>query len=518
MAIELKQTIKLSQQLLITPQLQQAIKLLQLSRMELIETVQKELMENPVLEESEEREPNVDESREKADRDAADRLTDLNTSPENEPADPRGDSPTDSKELTDAKEFDWSSYLESSANSSREPRSFADSSEELPNYENMVSSATTLQDHLEWQIKMGSISDKEEEICITLIGNLDDNGYLQSSLEELDEKNTFTFDEFEDALCIIQELDPPGVGARNLKECLKIQVRDMGTDRQILTEIVDKHLNLIEKRNYQSLSKKLALTLSRSKHLAEVIFSLEPKPGRSFGRGEAQYITPDVYVKKIGEDYVVVLNEDGLPKLQISNFYKSAIMKEKATSQEAKKENNPNNPNKNNNNLDNEAQNYIQEKLKSALWLIKSIHQRQKTLYKVTKAIASFQESFLDKGVQSLRPLVLRDVADNIGVHESTVSRATNGKYVHTPQGIFELKYFFNTGLANVQGGQDFANEAVKQMINQFISNEDCKSPLSDQAIATILKRQNINIARRTVAKYREMLGILPSSRRKRLY
>lgn len=515
MAIELKQTIRLSQQLLITPQLQQAIKLLQLSRMELIETVQKELMENPVLEEATGQE--ADEAvKAETDRETAQRVDDLSAGSNNEPSDPRSDTAdgTDNKELQDSKEFDWASYIESYNTSNREPRSFSDSTEELPNYENMVASTASLHDHLEWQIKMGSLSKREEEACVTIIGNLDDNGYLRMSLEELSEKTSYSFDELEDALCVIQDLDPPGVGARNLKECLLIQVKDIGPDKQILSEIINKLLDLIEKRNFQSLSKKLGLTLTRSKHLADIIYSLEPKPGRSFGRGDAQYITPDVYVKKVGDEFVVVLNEDGMPKLQISNFYKTAIMKEMAGQGEKAKEEQSNG----NKSLDNEAQNYIQEKLKSALWLIKSIHQRQKTLYKVTKSIAQFQQQFLDQGVQHLKPLVLRDIADKIGVHESTVSRATNGKYVHTPQGIFELKYFFNTGLANVGGGQDFANEAVKQIINQFIGNEDTKSPLSDQALATMLRRQNINIARRTVAKYREMLGILPSSRRKRLY
>jgi RNA polymerase sigma-54 factor len=253
----------------------------------------------------------------------------------------------------------------------------------------------------------------------------------------------------------------------------------------------------------------MGLTVKKIKELAETIFCLDPKPGRIFGSSDIQYVTPDVYVKKVGEEYVVVLNEDGLPKLQISNFYKSAIMKEVASRSEVV----PTPTTK-----QDEAQNYIQDKLKSALWLIKSIHQRQKTLYKVTKSIANFQKEFFERGIQSLKPLVLRDVADEIGVHESTVSRATNGKYVHTPQGIFELKYFFNTGIANSIGGEDFANESVKQMVRQVISLESAKAPLSDQAIAEILKKQNMNIARRTVAKYREMLGILPSSRRKRMY
>ncbi|MCP5464114.1 MAG: RNA polymerase factor sigma-54 [Deltaproteobacteria bacterium] len=502
MAIELKQSLKMSQQLLITPQLQQAIKLLQLSRAELVETVQKELLENPVLEEDHsENEPNHEAKGESADSsEPAERLSDLSTSQ----SDDKVSESTDGERKDD---FDWANYVESTQNGGREPRSYAVNNEEAPNYENMVSSASTLQDHLEWQIKMGSLLPEEEEASLVIIGNLDDNGYLQSTLEDLSERSRFNFDELEDALCIIQDLDPPGVGARDLKECLLLQIRDAGPDKTILAEIINKHLDFIEKRNYPGLAKKMGITLHKAKSLAEAIFCLDPKPGRIFTKNDAQYITPDVYIKEMGGEFVVVLNEDGMPKLQISNLYKSAILKNESTNTASEKKSD----------LESQAQDYIQDKLKSALWLIKSIHQRQKTLYKVTKSIARFQKEFLEKGVQHLKPLVLRDVADEIGVHESTVSRATSGKYVHTPQGIFELKYFFNTGLSNASGGQDFANEAVKQMIKQFIGEEDRKKPLSDQAIAAMLKAQNISIARRTVAKYREMLGILPSSRRKKL-
>lgn len=489
MAIELKQSLKLTQQLLITPQLQQAIKLLQLSRAELVETVQKELMENPVLEEAQEPE-NVEVENPVA----TERLADLKTAEDNLAKQPG--------------EFDWSNYVETYNTSGREPSSFS-KSDEQPNFENMVSNSASLFDHLEWQIQMGSLLPDEKEICFEIIGNLDDNGYLRVSLEELVEKTPYSFDDLDNALYIIQELDPPGVGARDLKECLLLQIKNFGSDKDILNEIISKYLNFIEKRNYTALSKKLGLTIKRTKELADIIFALEPKPGRAFGEGSTQYIVPDVYVQKVGTEFVVVLNEDGLPKLQISNFYKSAILRE-AAKKSASTENNSQ--------LENEAQNYIHDKLKSALWLIKSIHQRQKTLYKVTKSIAKFQKKFLEEGIQLLRPLVLRDVADEIGMHESTVSRATNGKFVHTPQGIFELKYFFNTGLPNSAGGEDFANEAVKQMIKQFIETENVRSPLSDQVLAQMLKHQNINIARRTVAKYREMLGILPSSRRKRMY
>lgn len=496
MAIELKQSLRLSQQLLITPQLQQAIKLLQLSRSELIETVQKELLENPVLEEA------ADPGTLTADGiGTTERLTDLRTAA-TEPVTPV------QAEKNDGKEFDWASYIESSHSRGHEGKNFSINHDDLPNYENILTRANTLQDHLEWQVQLSDISDEERQVCIALIGNIDDDGYMRIPIDELTEKTGYSKDAIEDALCVIQDLDPQGVGAMDLKECLLLQVRHFGPDRKLLQDIISNHLSLLEKRDYVSLGKKMGLTVKKVRELSETIFCLDPKPGRVFGSTDVQYVTPDVYVKKIGDEYVVVLNEDGLPKLQISNFYKSAIMKEVA-SRNAEVPTNV---------KQDEAQNYIQDKLKSALWLIKSIHQRQKTLYKVTKSITAFQKEFFDNGIQSLKPLVLREVADEIGVHESTVSRATSGKFVHTPQGIFELKYFFNTGIASSIGGEDIANEAVKQMVRQVISTESPKSPLSDQAIAEILKKQSVNIARRTIAKYREMLGILPSSRRKRLY
>jgi RNA polymerase sigma-54 factor len=497
MAIELKQSLKLSQQLLITPQLQQAIKLLQLSRIELVETVQKELLENPVLEESPEQERPEGETPLPNEN-----LSDQNSS--NASVEGSLNSAQDANHRTDENaDFDWANYVESYNSFHRDGRA-GTSLDDVPNYENMMTKAATLTDHLEWQLAMQSLTTEELDTCMTLIGNLDENGYLPISLNELAEKTQHSFDELEDALCIIQELDPLGVGARDLKECLLLQVKVCEpADRKLLANCIAEHLPLIEKRDYPTLAKKLGIPMKRVMDIATVIRNLEPKPGRPFGGQSTQYVTPDVYIRKIGDEYMVVLNEDGLPKLQISNFYKDAIRREMHSAKIAKNE------------AEAQAQNYIQEKLKSALWLIKSIHQRQKTLYKVTKCIAEFQKEFLDTDVGQLKPLILRDIAEKIGVHESTVSRATNGKFVHTPQGIFELRYFFNTGLGNAAGGEDFANETVKQMVRQIIGGENNKAPLSDQAIAVILKNQSINIARRTVAKYREILGIQPSSRRR---
>lgn len=510
MAIELKQTVKMSQQLLITPQLQQAIKLLQLSRTELIETIQNEMLENPVLEEGNESLDIQEFSESGEGEDRPDHnMADMKTSVDGQDTPPVQENTVSEDAFAD--NFNWENYVEASQNSyAFEPRNLAQNSgEELPNYENIVTSHTTLHDHLEWQVHMGDYSEKEKQLCEEIIGNLDDNGYLQSPLHEIAEKTQYTLSELEDALCIIQDLDPMGVGATDLKECLTLQIRSFGADKKLLKEIIENHLPFIEKRDYLGLSKKMSITPLKAKELAEVIYSLEPKPGRRFAENDTQYVTPDVYVKKVGDDYVVLLNEDGLPKLQISKLYKNAIMKEVADRKEG--------AHASITDKQNEAQNYIQEKLKSALWLIKSIHQRQKTMYKVTSAIVKFQKEFLEQGVLKLKPLVLKEVAEEIGMHESTVSRATSGKYVHTPQGIFELKYFFNVGLSSESGQEDYANESIKQRVKTIVASEDLKAPLSDQAIAEILKMENVSIARRTVAKYREMLGILPSSRRKRL-
>lgn len=488
MAIELKQNLKLSQQLVITPQLQQAIKLLQLSRIELVDMIQSELQENPVLEEG----PQAEDEEVPAE---------MQSEIESEPVpdkshEEQGEVGGQTGELNEPKEFDWENYIGSYNAPGEDIRSFS-SPDELPTYDNVLTKPSTLQDHLEWQLRMCSLSEREEEVGAILIGYLDDNGYLSTSLEEISEKNNCTMDELQDTLTLIHDFDPVGVGARDLKECLLLQSRHFGAERTLLDSIIREHLPLLEKRDYPTLARKLKVPLKRILNAARIISEMEPKPGRPFGKSDTQYITPDVFVYKVGDDYAIVLNEEGLPRLRVSNFYRNMLAKGAA---------NPDN-----------AKGYVQDKLKSALWLIKSIHQRQRTLYRVSKCIVKFQRQFLDKGIHFLKPMVLKDVAEEIGVHESTVSRATTNKYMHTPQGIFELKYFFSSGVS-VTSGSEVASEAVKEKIRVMIANENNKDPLSDKEIAALLKQSNIEIARRTVAKYREMLGILPSSKRKQLY
>jgi RNA polymerase sigma-54 factor len=314
-------------------------------------------------------------------------------------------------------------------------------------------------------------------------------------MDEVAANENVTAQDLLDVLPFLQELDPPGVGARDLKECLLIQAKHLEEDTNDLVNVINNHLKDLEKKNYDGIAKATNRDIKEVIDICKIILSMDPKPGRVFAATDTQYVMPDVYVYKVGDDYMVSLNEDGLPRLKISNFYKNML---KGKSNE-------------------KTQDYIQEKLRSAVWLIKSIHQRQRTIYKVTESIVKHQREFLDKGTGFIKPMVLRDIANDIGMHESTVSRVTTSKYVHTPQGIFELKYFFNSGIST-SDGESLASESVKLKIKELINKENAKDPLSDQQLVDLLKKDGIQIARRTVAKYRDVLKILPSSRRKKMF
>lgn len=295
---------------------------------------------------------------------------------------------------------------------------------------------------------------------------------------------------------MVQNFDPVGVGARDLKECLTAQAMYLGHTNDLVIEIIREHLTLIEKRQLPQLAKAGKHTLEEIVTAVKIIEQMEPRPGRIYTDQEPQYITPDIYVHRTGDDFTVSLNEDGLPRLRISRHYRDQMQAQKG-----------------------ETKAYIQDKLRNALWLIKSIHQRQRTIFKVMESILKYQKPFFEHGVAQLRPLILRQVADDIGMHESTVSRVTTNKYVHTPQGIFELKYFFNSSISSSNGTEDVASEAVKTLLKALVSGEDPKKPLSDQRLAELIhEKHQIDIARRTVAKYREMMGILSSAKRRRPY
>ncbi len=496
MAIEIKQHLRLSQQLVITPQLQQAIKLLQLSRLELQTLVQKEIVENPLLEDLEAQDGDASESlssqpQEEGDNEGNDQAPATEASAKVE------EIGTKTGELKEPKDFDWDSYL-GMYNSPYPASGPANrTGEEGPTYENTLGTTESLQDHLFWQLHLWNLSPEHCRIGEEIVGNINDDGYLTVSLEEIAGRLSADVHLVEMCLKTIQQFDPPGVGARDLQECLSIQARQVGgTDGALLEQMIQNHLKELEKHHYTPIAKKLKIPYEKARELVQMIHAMEPKPGRPYSSENPQYIIPDVYVVKLADDYEVILNEDGLPKLQVSQFYRRALDKES--------------------DVKGETREYLQTKLKSALWLIKSIHQRQRTLYKVTKSIIKFQRDFLDKGIDHLRPMILRDVAEDIQMHESTVSRVTTNKYVHTPRGIYELKFFFNSGIHRAEG-TDVAAEAVKRRIHDLINAEDARHPLSDDAIAQALRKDNIVIARRTVAKYREVMTIPPSSQRRRI-
>jgi RNA polymerase sigma-54 factor len=476
MAIGIKQTMNLSQQLVMTPQLQQAIKLLQLSRMELENLINTELVENPLLEESVESESTTQSINEVEAEQTSAQKTEENPQ--------------------QGEDFNWENYIENSRSTPSLP-SYRGNDEELPTYENTLTQAASLTEHLLWQLKMSDMTDEQKVIGEVIIGNVNDDGYLQTSIEEMAVQQNIDPSEVEAVLYRVQEFDPLGVAARDLKECLLVQLYDLGYNDDYLEMMVENHLPDLEKKNYQAIAKALGLEINGIVERVKIIEELEPKPGRQFGGGPSHYIIPDIYVMKRGDEYVVMLNEDGLPKLKISPFYKKLFEETNAQKGDTK--------------------DYVQGKLRSAVWLIRSIHQRQRTIYKVTESIVRQQREFFDKGIAFLKPMVLRDVANDIGMHESTISRVTTNKYVHTPRGIFELKFFFNSGISRVSGG-DVASESVKEKVKTIIAAEDPAHPFSDQKIVELLLKENINIARRTVAKYREMLGILPSSKRKKVF
>ena len=483
----LRQTMNLSQNLVITPQLQQAIKLLQMSRLELESQVRNELEENPILEEAEVlKEEDFQRTKEAEEQTGDSSEIKVETSSSESVQDPQKQD-----------EFEWESYLETQH---KAPREASHGNEEIMNYENIISFTQTLHDHLYWQVKMTGFADHEEKAADAIIAHIDDDGYLKVPLTQIVEEENLALDDLEDALSLIQEFDPPGVGARDLKECLLIQAKILEEDTNDLVLLITSHLKDLEKKNYEAIAKGLNRSMEEVIEICKIIYAMEPKPGRSYSGNDIQYVTPDVYVYKVGDDYVVSLNEDGLPKLKISNYYKNML----------KGGANPSG--------DQKATEYIQEKLKSAVWLIKSIHQRQRTIFKVTDSIVKHQKEFFEKGAGFLKPMVLRDIANDIGMHESTVSRVTTAKYVHTPQGIYELKYFFNSGISSSQGGEDLASESVKLKLKELVSKEDPKKPLSDQKLVDLLKKEGIDIARRTVAKYRDVLRILPSSQRKKYF
>lgn len=493
MAMELRQQVKMAQQLRMTPQLQQAIRLLQLSRMELINEIRQEMVENPVLEEVPDSEMYQNEERAPGGNDDAE----LRKKEKERDTERLEEVKVEDNQLGD---IDWDSFLENYSQPTPGNSYQGMNGDELPQIDQTLSTTESLTEHLMEQVRLSGMNDDEEYIATLIIGNLDGDGYLRNATtEEIAEDAGASIEDVEFVLSIIQEFDPLGVGARDLRECLLIQAARLHPEDEVLRQMISDHIPNLERKSYQKIAKDLGVDMDEVIRAAKSISRLEPKPGREFHEDDARYITPDIYIYKVGGEFVPVLNEDGMPKLRISNYYRQELQKKKKNGEK------------------DEVKDYIQDKLRGAMWLIRSIHQRQSTIMKVTESIIKFQREFFEEGVEHLRPLVLRDVADDIGMHESTVSRVTTNKYVHTPRGTFELKYFFNSSITNLEG-EDLASEAVKAKIRDIIANEDGMKPYSDAKIVQILAEDGIEIARRTVAKYREMMGILSSAKRKRVF
>lgn len=483
MALELRtsQQLRLSQDVIMTPQLQLAIKLLQLSQMDLVAEVRKELLENPVLEEEKEFPADDGAAAETPNPEEPAKVEALASEPANAPE----------GGLEDMK---WDEYFDYT------PLRTAQEIPDDDDRRNVVANIThadSLQDHLLEQLHSAEMTEEEERIAQFIIMCLDDNGFLTQSVDEIAAAVGFEPALVREILEEIKDFDPPGVGAADVRESLRLQAERLVGAPVLILQVLDKGFEHLERHRYDLIAKDLGVGLEEVKEAVEWIKSLEPRPGRRFGPDTTQYITPDVYVRKIDGEYVIQLNEDGMPKLRISAYYRG-LMRNNGKGAEAT------------------TRRYINDKFKSAKWFIKSIHERQRTIFRVTESIMKFQRDFLDHGVSRLRPLILRDVADDIGMHESTVSRVTTNKYVHTPQGIYELKYFFKSHVAGESG--DVSSEAVKDRIRKIVAAEDPKKPISDQAIAKMLDKEGVTIARRTVAKYRESLGIAQSALRKRLF
>jgi len=484
MAFELKQIPKLVQQLVITPQLQQAIRLLQLTRLELVDLISQEMKENPLLEELEEGREDAEAEESLAEKKEGEPLPETEKTREVKGEGEGGD------------EFDWENYLENYNLSPSYKQQSSQQGEERPSFENFVSKRTTLFDHLYWQLQLSRFTEEEHKVGIYVIGNLDEDGYLKVSLEDIRSETQLSLEVVEGVLRKIQQFDPVGVAARELKECLLIQLEQIAVRDPVAEKIVAEHLSLLKNRNHPVIAKRLGVSLDRVNQAACLISKLDPKPGKAFGGEVVREIIPDVYVYKVEGEYVISLNDEDMPRLRVNPYYLNILTDSHSVVEGDRK--------------------YIQQKQREALWLIRSIHQRQRTIRKVTTSIIKFQREFLDKGIQFLRPLVLRDVAEDIEMHESTISRVTHNKYVHTPQGIYELKFFFNTGITSIQG-ETLASESVKSLLREIISKEDAKKPYSDEKLVQILKDNNIHIARRTISKYREMMKILSSNERRKI-
>ncbi|MCL6612491.1 MAG: RNA polymerase factor sigma-54 [Peptococcaceae bacterium] len=461
-----------TQKLIMTPELRQAITVLQLSSLELGMYIEQQLQENPLLELNEDdvQETGMAENEEHAqsvETDGRDGGYDL----------------------------EWQEYFQDSSDLGF-PRAERDPDRPEYTYENFLSQAPTMTDHLMFQLSLSRCKKKERIIGEYLIGNIDGNGYLQVTVEEAARHLGVPAEDVERVLSVIQTFDPAGVGARNLEECLLIQADQMGIKDILLRQVIKNHLVDLAKGKIARMAQTLGVTVQEVQRVADIIRTLDPKPGRNFSSpNDIRYIVPDIVLQKVGGEYVILINDTSVPRITINHAYRSVLNQERDS--------------------DIKTRRFVESKLNAAAWLLRSIEQRRLTLYKVASCLVELQRDFLDRGVKYLKPLNLKKVADMVGLHESTVSRATSNKYIQTPQGVLEMKYFFSSGLANSSGTATSA-ESIKKMIQETVASEDPRNPYNDQKIVEILRQRGIIISRRTVAKYRDELGIAPIRKRKR--
>ncbi len=476
MALESRLELKLSQKLVLTPQLQQAIKLLQMPQLELSQTINQELTENPFLEEEV-----TNEQPESLEQDTSN----LDETPS------RDDAETPLEGLMT---FTVDDYFDERSSDGRDVGYFNPGTMTHPTFEQFTSRENDLYDHLLWQLRLTANTDALKEIGEAIIGNIDENGYLCASDDELVKASGHVINDVKEAITLIQSFDPPGTGARTLKECLLIQLRMLELSGSLVEKLVIDHLSDLERKNYKSLAKQYDTTLDDIIAAVKIIEELDPKPGRNFANVSTNYITPDVHIEKNDDEFQIILNDEGVPRLRLNSHYRKLLANKSMLSKEEK--------------------NYLDERLRSAVWLLKSLDQRNRTIYKVTESIIKFQKDFFNKGMQYLKPLNLRDVSEDIDMHESTVSRVTSNKHLSCNQGIYSFRHFFSSALQGNNG--NISSTIVKEMIKKLILEEDSIKPYSDLKIAEMLKQKNISIARRTIAKYREELKIPPHNKRKR--
>lgn len=478
--LDLRQNLKLAQKLVMTPQLRQAIKLLQLSRLELTDALQAEMEQNPMLEE-------------------VPSLLEKESSPEALTA-------TESKEVAEGlitpqvegedpakvTEINWEDYT----NNFDSDFSFAHETPaaDAPSQFDFISQAPGLDSYLLWQLSHMELNDLDAKLAHFIVGNLNEHGFFEANLTDIATYGNCSEEEAEGVLWLVQSLDPPGIAARDIQESLLLQLDRLGLEETLAYRIIQEHMNLLQVKNFSQLARETGTSVRLIKEAVKTIGELTPYPGNEYSNEQIKYVVPDVYVYKVDDEFVIQLNDEGLPRLQVSDEYK-ALLRQK-------------------NSMNSESKSYLRENKRNAEWFIKSIEQRQRTIYKVVESLLKFQRDFFERGSGYLKPLILRDVAEDINMHESTVSRVTSNKYIHTPQGILELKYFFSTAVATTDGDV-VAAEAIKTKIRQFIAAEDPTKPLSDNKLSEMLTKDKIKVARRTVAKYRDQMKILPVKHRR---